>query len=89
MSKKVKVTRTFVYDFDDALNVIRQSNPWSEITEDEIMDKIDEWVYEDFRSPVTLGLLDMEFIEDTTGSTKELSERQWWFRDTQTQGEQK
>jgi hypothetical protein len=88
MSKKVKVTRTIVYDFDDALKVIRHSYPWKEISEEEIMDKIDEWVYEDFQSPVTLNLLNMEFIEDTTGSTKELSERQWWFRNTQIQGEQ-
>ena len=30
------------------------------------MDLIDAWVYEDFQSPVTLNLLNMEFVDVAT-----------------------
>jgi hypothetical protein len=68
MSKKVKVTRTIVYDYDEIVQSIRdvRGNPDADISEDEVMDLIDAWVYEDFQSPVTLNLLNMEFVDVAT-----------------------
>ena len=68
MSKKVKVTRTIVYDYDEIVQSIRdvRGNPDADISEDEVLDLIDAWVYEDFQSPVTLNLLNMEFVDVAT-----------------------
>ena len=68
MSKKVKVTRTIVYDYDEVVQSIRdvRGKPDADISEDEVMDLIDAWVYEDFQSPVTLNLLKMEFVDVAT-----------------------
>lgn len=68
MSKKVKVTRTIVYDYDEIVQSIRdvRGKPGADISEDEVMDLIDAWVYEDFQSPVTLNLLNMEFVDVAT-----------------------
>ena len=68
MSKKVKVTRTIVYDYDEIVQSIRdvRGKPDAVISEDEVMDLIDAWVYEDFQSPVTLNLLNMEFVDVAT-----------------------
>ncbi len=68
MSKKVKVTRTIVYDYDEIVQSIRdvRGKPEADISEDEVMDLIDAWVYEDFQSPVTLNLLNMEFVDVAT-----------------------
>jgi hypothetical protein len=68
MSKKVKVTRTIVYDYDEIVQSIRdvRGKPDADISEDEVMDLIDAWVYEDFQSPVTLNLLNMEFVDVAT-----------------------
>lgn len=68
MSKKVKVTRTIVYDYDEVVQSIRdvRGKPDADISEDEVMDLIDAWVYEDFQSPVTLNLLNMEFVDVAT-----------------------
>lgn len=68
MSKKVKVTRTIIYDFDEVQKCIEDlwGNPERAVTHDEIMDMIDAWVYEDFQSPVTLNLLHMEFVDVKT-----------------------
>lgn len=68
MSKKVKVTRTIVYDYDEVVQSIRdvRGKPDAVISEDEVMDLIDAWVYEDFQSPVTLNLLNMEFVDVAT-----------------------
>jgi len=68
MSKKVKVTRTIVYDYDEVVQSIRdvRGKPDADISEDEVLDLIDAWVYEDFQSPVTLNLLNMEFVDVAT-----------------------
>jgi hypothetical protein len=68
MSKKVKVTRTIVYDYDEIVQSIRdvRGKPDADISEDEVIDLIDAWVYEDFQSPVTLNLLNMEFVDVAT-----------------------
>jgi hypothetical protein len=68
VSKKVKVTRTIVYDYDEIVQSIRdvRGKPEADISEDEVMDLIDAWVYEDFQSPVTLNLLNMEFVDVAT-----------------------
>ena len=68
MSKKVKVTRTIVYDYDEVVQSIKdvRGNPDADISEDEVLDLIDAWVYEDFQSPVTLNLLNMEFVDVAT-----------------------
>jgi hypothetical protein len=68
VSKKVKVTRTIVYDYDEIVQSIRdvRGKPDADISEDEVMDLIDAWVYEDFQSPVTLNLLNMEFVDVAT-----------------------
>jgi hypothetical protein len=68
MSKKVKVTRTIVYDYDEMVEKIRdvRDKPDGDISEDEVMDLIEEWVYEDFQSPVSLNLLNMEFVDVAT-----------------------
>ena len=68
MSKKVKVTRTIVYDYDEVVQSIKdvRGNPDADISEDDVLDLIDAWVYEDFQSPVTLNLLKMEFVDVAT-----------------------
>lgn len=68
MSKKVKVTRTIVYDYDEIVQSIRdvRGNPDADVSEDDVLDLIDAWVYEDFQSPVTLNLLNMEFVDVAT-----------------------
>jgi len=68
MSKKVKVTRTIVYDYDEIVQSIRdvRGKPDADISEDDVLDLIDAWVYEDFQSPVTLNLLNMEFVDVAT-----------------------
>lgn len=68
MSKKVKVTRTIVYDYDEIVQSIKdvRGKPDADISEDEVIDLIDAWVYEDFQSPVTLNLLNMEFVDVAT-----------------------
>jgi len=68
MSKKVKVTRTIVYDYDEVVQSIKdvRGNPDADISEDDVLDLIDAWVYEDFQSPVTLNLLNMEFVDVAT-----------------------
>ena len=68
MSKKVKVTRTIAYDYDEVVQSIKdvRGNPDADISEDEVLDLIDAWVYEDFQSPVTLNLLNMEFVDVAT-----------------------
>ena len=68
MSKKDKVTRTIVYDYDEVVQSIKdvRGNPDADISEDEVLDLIDAWVYEDFQSPVTLNLLNMEFVDVAT-----------------------
>ena len=71
MSKKVKVTRTIVYDYDEIVQSIRLhkdvcGKPEADISEDEVIDLIEAWVYEDFQSPVTLNLLNMEFVNVET-----------------------
>lgn len=76
MSKKVKVTRTIVYDYDEIVQSIRdvRGKPDAVISEDEVMDLIDAWVYEDFQSPVTLNLLNMEFVDVATEFIKHYPE---------------
>lgn len=68
MSKKVKVTRTIVYDYDEIVQSIKdvRGTPDAVVSDDDVMDLIDAWVYEDFQSPVTLNSLNMEFVDVAT-----------------------
>lgn len=68
MSKQIRVTRTIVYDYDEMCQSIRdvRGNPDAIISEDEVMDLIEQWVYEDFQSPVTMNMVTMKVVEVDT-----------------------
>ena len=69
MSKKVKVSRSAYYDYDEVVQSIRdvRGNPDADVSEDDVLDLIDQWVYEDFQSPVNgLISLDVEFVDVAT-----------------------
>ena len=62
--KTIVVTRTFTYDVDEVKRSIREINNdlALEVSDDEVLDLVNEWAYEDMQSPATRH--DMVFLDE-------------------------
>lgn len=53
MSRKIVVTRTFTYDVDRVIEDWASMNDGIRPTEEEALELVEEWAYEDMRSPAS------------------------------------
>lgn len=62
--KTIVVTRSFTYDVEEVKRSIREINndPALEVSDDEVLDLVNEWAYEDMRSAPTRH--DMVFLDE-------------------------
>lgn len=55
LPKYIIARRTFTYNVEEIINSIRdmENNPTLEVSEEDVWDYVESWVYDDMRSPAT------------------------------------
>lgn len=64
MLTKIVCQRTFTYDVEEVKNSIRDINndPKMKVSDEEVLDLVSEWAYEDMRSPASRH--DITFVDE-------------------------